>query len=108
MANIIPARHSSFLARRGLDRATGSALADLQTGTFLERAEDEALRSLTTARISDLGLATHHALDEADGIIRDLAGRVESNPVGVTALGGIAEEGVLGVRRELRRLAQGR
>lgn len=101
-------RHSSALGRFGLDRATGNALATIKTGAMLERAEDEAGRTLALARMSDIGAATHHALDEGDGIVRDLVARVESNPLGANALGGIAEDGIRGLRRELRHLTEGR
>ena len=108
MSNLVPDRRSSFLARRSLDRATGSALADLRTGAFLERAEDEAQRSLTLARMSDIGVATHHALGEGDEIVRDLAGRLDATPLGANALSGIAEDGIRGVRHQLRRLTESR
>jgi len=104
----LPARRSSRLSHRALDRATGTALADLHTGAFLERAEDETQRSLTIARMSDIGVATHHALSEGDEIVRDLAGRLDANPLGANALGGIAEDGIRGVRHQLRRLTESR
>jgi chloramphenicol 3-O-phosphotransferase len=107
MSNLVPSRRSLALGRLGADRATGNALATIQTGAFLERAENEAQRSLALARMSDIGAATHHALDEGDAIIRDLIARAESNPLGANALGGIAEDGIRGVRRELHRLSEG-
>jgi len=99
-------RRSYPLASRSADRAIGRALATIQTGAFLARAEDEARRNLTLARMSDLGVATRHALDEGDGIVSDLTGRIENNAFGAKALSGIAEDGVRGLRRELRRLSE--
>lgn len=107
MSNIVP-RRSSILARRGLDRAIGNTLATIQTSALIERAEDEAQLSLTLGRTSGIGMATHHALDVGDDIVRDLAGRLDANPLGANALGGIAEDGIRGVRHQLRRLTEGR
>ncbi len=106
----LPARRSSLLggvlASRE-DRAMGQALATIQTGAFLERASDEARRQVALGRMSDIGAATRHALDEGDAIVADLINRAEGNPLAAKALGGIAEEGVRGLRSELRRLADG-
>jgi hypothetical protein len=107
MSNIVPARRSSALGRFGLDRATGNAVATIQSGAFLERAGDEAQRQLVLARMGDIGAATRYALEEGDGIVGDLMSRVETNPFAAKALGGIAEDGVRGLRRELRRLSEG-
>lgn len=106
-SNNLPARRSSLLGSLGADRATGKALATIQTGAFLERADDEARRTLTLAKMSDIGTATRHALEEGDGIVGDLMSRVENNPFAAKALGGIAEDGIRGLRRELRRLSEG-
>jgi hypothetical protein len=108
MSDLVSTRRSSALGRFGLDRTAGNALTTIQTGALLERAEDEAHRTLTLARMSDFGAATHHALDEGDGIVRDLVARVEANPLGANALEGIAEDGIRGLRRELRDLTEGR
>ncbi len=100
----LPARRFGGLS---VDRAAGRALSTIQMGAFLERADDEARRNLALARMSDLGIATRHALDEGDGIVHDLSARVEANPLGANALGGIAEDGIRSLRRELRRLGEG-
>lgn len=106
----LPARRSSLLggvlASRE-DRATGQALATIQTGAFLERASDEARCHLTLGRMADIGRATHHALNEGDAIVADFVSRAEGNPLAAKALGGIAEEGVRALRGELRQLADG-
>lgn len=105
MSNLIPARRSSFGALSA-DRAAGKQLATVQTGAFIERAEDEALRNLVMAKMSDLGMATRHGLDEADAIIHDLASRIQNNEgFGAQVLVGISEEGALALKRELRRLS---
>ncbi len=101
-------RRAYLLADRKADRAAGRALATIQTEAFLERAEDQARRNLALARMSDLGVATCHALSEGDEIVSDLAARVENNAFGAKALSGIAEDGVRGLRRELRRLSEDR
>jgi chloramphenicol 3-O-phosphotransferase len=106
MSNIVPARHSTFGAL-STDRAAGKQLATIQLGAFLERAEDEARRNLALAKMSDIGMATRHGLEEGEAIASDLLSRVENNPFAMKALSGIAEDGVRGIRRELRRLSEG-
>jgi hypothetical protein len=106
MSDYLPATRSLFggvLASRE-DKAAGKHLAKIQTGAFLERAHDEGRRNLTLARMSDLGMATRHALEEGDEIVSDLAGRIDNQPFGATALSGIAEDGINALRHELRRL----
>jgi hypothetical protein len=107
MSNLVPARRSSALSRFGADRATGHALAAIQTGAFLERTEDEARRNLGLGRMTDIKMGTRHAMGEADEIVSDFAARAEANPLGAGAFNGIAEDGVWGLRRELRRLSEG-
>lgn len=109
MSDYLPARRSRFggvLATRE-DKATGKELSAIQTGAFLERAHDEALRNLVIAKIDDIGMATHHALEEGDEIVRDLARRIQGSEFGAQALAGLGEEGVLGIKRVLRRLTEG-
>lgn len=111
MSGHLPVRRSSLL-RSALasreDRATGQALAAIQTGAFLERASDEAHLQLVLGRIRDHGQATRSAIEEGDLIVSDLASRLEDNPLGAKALSGIAEEGIRGIRAELRWLREGR
>jgi chloramphenicol 3-O-phosphotransferase len=107
MSSNLPARRTSFLANLGTDRATGKQLATIQTGAFLERAQDEALRSLVVAKMSDIGLATHHALEEGDEIVRDVVRRLQSNEFGGQALASLGEEGIRALKHELRRLTEG-
>jgi hypothetical protein len=104
MFSLVPARRS-MLDALSTDRATGRALSTIQTGAILERTDGEAQRQLTMAKMSDIGAATRHALDEGDGIVADLVSRAENNPFAAKALGGIADDGVRGLRRELRRLS---
>jgi len=103
MPSNLPVRRSSLFGSLSTDRAAGKALSATQTGAFLERTEDEARRNLTLARMTDLGMATRHAMDEGGEIISDLAGRMEHDPF-AKALSGIAEDGINGLRHELRRL----
>jgi hypothetical protein len=106
MSDYLPAPLSLFggaLASRE-DKAAGKHLATIQSGAFLERAQDEARRNLTMARMTDLGMATRHAMGEGSEIVGELASRVENDPFGAKALSGIAEDGINGLRHELRRL----
>lgn len=109
MSNLISAPRSLFggvLASRE-DKAAGKALSTVRTGAFLERAEDEAQLQLTLAKMHDIGEATHHAFEEGDLIVADLVSRTERNPYAAKALEGLAEEGIYGLRRKLRRLSGG-
>jgi hypothetical protein len=106
MSNLIPARRSSFGAL-STDRAAGKQLAMLQTGAFMERANDEALRNLVVAKLGDIGIATHHALEEGDEIVRDVVRRIQNNEYGAQALASIGEEGIRALKHELRRLTEG-
>jgi hypothetical protein len=106
MSDYLPAPYSLFggaIASRK-DKAAGKHLATIQSGAFLERAQDETRRNLTLARMTDLGMATRHALEEGDEIVSDLAACIENQPFGAKALSGIAEDGINGLRHELRRL----
>jgi hypothetical protein len=107
MSNLIPARRSSLLGGLSPGRTAGKNLAAIQSGAFLERAKDEARRNLTLARMSDFGLATHHALDEADEIVRDVVRRIQNNEFGAQAFAELGEEGVRALRHEQRRLTEG-
>jgi hypothetical protein len=104
--NYLPARRS-LLGSLSQDRATGKALSAVQTRAFLARAHDEALKNLVLAKLGDIGLATHHALEEGDEIVRDLARRIENNEFGAQALAGLGEEGIRALKHELRRLTEG-
>lgn len=106
MPNNLPARRSLF-GGLSTDRATGKELSAVQTGAFLERAQDEALRNLVVAKLADIGIATHHALEEGDEIVHDLARRIQNNEFGAQALASIGEEGVRALKHELRRLTEG-
>ena len=106
MSDYLPTPRSLFggaLASRE-DKAAGKHLATIQSGAFVERAQDEARRNLTMARMTDLGMATRHAMGEGSEIVGELASRVENDPFSAKALSGIAEDGINGLRHELRRL----
>jgi hypothetical protein len=109
MSDFHPARRSRFggvLATRE-DKAAGKHLATIHSDAFLERARDEALRNLVLAKMGDVGMATHHALEEGDEIVRDVVRRVQNNEFGAQALVGLGEEGVRALKHELRRLTEG-
>lgn len=91
------------LARR--DRQTGRAVAELHAELFVERARDAARRDLAVGRIQDIGLLTEHALAEGAAIAATLKAEMDAAPFAATALAGIAEEGINGIRREQRRFA---
>jgi hypothetical protein len=103
----LPVRRSSLLGGLSADRATGKALSTLQTGAFLERAHDEALPNLVVAKLGDIGLATHHALDEGDEIVREVVRRIQNNEFGAQALAGLGERGIRALERQLDRLTEG-
>jgi hypothetical protein len=107
MSSNLPARRSSLFGSLSTDRATGKQLATIQTGSFLERAQDEALRSLVVAKMSDVRIATHHALEEGDEIVRDVVRRIQSNEFGAQAFAELGEEGIRALKHELRRLTEG-
>lgn len=108
MSNIVPRNRPSFFGALSADRATGKTFATIQTGAFLERANDEALRDLVLARLSDVRMATRHGLEEGHEIVRELVARIEADPIGAKAFEGIAEIGIHGLEHELRRLIEGR
>jgi hypothetical protein len=103
----LPARRSSLLGSLSPDRATGKQLATIQTSALLERAGNEAQLRLTLAKMGDIGLATHHALEEGDEIVRDVVRRLQSNEFGGQALASLGEEGIRALKHELRRLTEG-
>ncbi len=107
MSNLVPTRRSIFGAL-STDRAAGNALSTVQANTLVQRAEDEALRNLGMAKMSDFSMATRHGMDEAEAIIRDLARRIQnSDGFGDQILIGLSEEGALALKRELRKLSGG-
>jgi hypothetical protein len=106
MSNIVPAGRSIF-GSLSTDRATGKQLATIQTGAFLERGQDEALRNLVVAKMSDVRIATHHALEEGDEIVRDVVRRIQNNEFGAQAFTELGEEGIRALKHELRRLTEG-
>lgn len=106
-SNNLSVRRSSLFGGLSTDRATGKELSAVQTGAFLERAHDEALRNLVVAKLGDIGIATHHALEEGDEIVRDVVRRIQNNEFGAQALSSLGEEGIRALKHELRRLTEG-
>jgi len=105
----LPARRSlagGILASRE-DKAAGKALSTVQAHAFLERAQDEALRNLVAAKMTDVRIVTHHALEECDEIVRDVVRRIQNNEFGAQAFAELGEEGVRALRHEQRRLTEG-
>ncbi|MGH2853014.1 MAG: hypothetical protein ACRDLF_02330 [Solirubrobacteraceae bacterium] len=102
-----PVLRSSFLGGLSTDRASGKQLATIKGDAFLARAQDEALRSLVVAKMSDTKLATHHALEACDEIVRDVVRRTQANEYGAQAFAELGEEGFRALKHELRRLTEG-
>jgi len=106
MSNIARRQRSSVLAGIKSDRAIGQALAVIQTGAYLERASDEVRRNLALGRMSDIGMATRHGIDEGAEIVGDMCARIERDPVSAGAVSKIAETGIRGLDRVLRQLTE--
>jgi hypothetical protein len=102
---LVPTRRSTLAMTRA-ERALVRRAADIQAELFYARAVDVARRERATGRMSDIGLATRHALDEGTAIADDLAERTARNPWAAQALSGIAEDGIRGLRQELRNLQE--
>jgi len=107
MSSNLPARRSSLFGGLSTDRAAGKQLATIQTGSFLERAQDEALRHLVVAKMGDIKIATHHALDEVDEIVREVVRRTQANEYGAQAFAELGEEGFRALKATLRNLTEG-
>ncbi len=109
MSDYLPAPRSLFggaLASRE-DKAAGKHLATIQSGAFLQRAEDEAQLALGTAKMHDVSVATHHAFSEGEGMVNDFRSRVGEDPFLAKALAPFLERGLRGVGRQLDRLDEG-
>jgi hypothetical protein len=106
MSNLPTHRHSIFdvVVAAGEDRATVRRYGAIQKAAFLQRAHDVARRDLALCRMADLTDATRHGLAEGDAIVSDLARRIEKNPLAGVALSGLAEDGIDGLREQLRSL----
>lgn len=101
----VPYRPGGLLPTRR-ERALIKQAEAIQGELFIARAYDVARRERTNGRVSDLGIATRHGLAEGDGIVGELEERIERRPRAAKALGGIAEDGIQGIRRELRKLQE--
>ncbi|HYM46564.1 MAG TPA: hypothetical protein VES65_10470 [Solirubrobacteraceae bacterium] len=88
------------------DRAVARRYSQIQRAALVQRAHDVAERDLRQERMSDIGQATRHGMTEGSEIADDLARRVERNPLAL-CLSGIAEDGIEGIREELRGLRRG-
>ncbi len=101
----IPYRRSSLvmtLRERALLRQAEAIQGEL----FIDRAYDVARRERATGRMGDIGIATRYGLSEGDAIAGDLEERLERRPWAAKALSGIAEDGIQGIRGELRKLQE--
>ncbi|MGD0453445.1 MAG: hypothetical protein ABSB69_07590 [Solirubrobacteraceae bacterium] len=88
------------------ERALAKRAEGVQAELFYARAVDVARRERATARMGDVGIATRYALAEGADIADDLAERAARNPWAAQALSGIAEDGIRGLRHELRALQE--
>jgi hypothetical protein len=100
------ARPGTLAMTRKQERSVIRYAGAIQAELFVARAYDVARRERTTGRISDIGIATRHGLSEGDAIVNELEERIERRPRAAKALGGIAEDGIQGIRRELRKLQE--
>jgi hypothetical protein len=103
--HIVPSRLGA-LALTPRERALIKRVTGVEAELFLARAVDVARRERATGRMNDIGIATRYALGEGEAIADELAERIERNPWAAQALGGIAEDGFRGLRKELRRLTE--
>jgi len=103
--HIVPSRLGA-LTITSKERALIKQVGAIQEELFVARAYDVARRERATGRVSDLGIATRHGLAEGDGIVGELEERIERRPRAAKALGGIAEDGIQGIRQELRKLQE--
>jgi hypothetical protein len=96
--------------QNGLRQTRGGSLIKRATGVqaelFYARTIDIAKRERATGRMADVGIATRYALDEGEAIADDLAARAARNPWAAQALSGIADDGIRGLRQELRALQE--
>ncbi len=98
--------HRSALAMTRAERALIKQAGAIEAELFVARAYDVARRERANGRASDIGIATRHGLGEGDAIVSDLEERIERRPRAARALEGIAEDGIHGIRRELRKLQE--
>ena len=104
--HLVPSRLGT-LAMTRQERALIKQAGAIQAELFIARAYDVARRERATGRMSDMGIATRHGIDEGDAIVDELEERIERHPRAAKALGGIGEDGIHGIRRELRKLGEG-
>jgi hypothetical protein len=102
---LVPVHRSALVMTRA-ERALIKQAGAIQAELFLARAYDVARRERANGRVSDIAIATRHGLSEGDAIVSDLEERIERRPRAAKALEGIAEDGIHGIRRELRRLQE--
>ncbi len=102
---LVPAHRSGLVMTRA-ERALIKQAGAIQAELLLARAYDVARRERTNGRVSDTGIATRHGLGEGDAIVSDLEERIDHRPRAAKALEGIAEDGIHGIRRELRKLQE--
>jgi hypothetical protein len=103
--HLVPSRLGNLAMTRE-ERALIKRVTGVQAELFYARAVDVARRERATGRMNDIGVATRYALDEGEAIADELAERIEKNPWMAKALGGIAEDGIRGIRHELRQLTE--
>lgn len=103
--HLVPSRLGALALTRQ-ERVLIKQAGAIQAELFIARAYDVARRERATGRMSDMGIATRHGIDEGDAIVSELEERIERRPRAAKALGGIAEDGIHGIRRELRKLGE--
>ncbi|HEY7831907.1 MAG TPA: hypothetical protein VIC06_15205 [Solirubrobacteraceae bacterium] len=103
--HLVPSRLGGLVTTRR-ERAVIKQAGVIQAELFIARTYDVARRERVTGRMSDIGIATRYGLAEGDAIAGDLEERMERRPWAAKALSGIAEDGIQGIRGELRKLQE--
>jgi hypothetical protein len=101
----VPSSRGALVMSRA-ERAVVKQAAAVQAELFYARAIDVARRERATGRMADTGIATRYAMAEGTAIADDLVERAARNPWAAQALSGIAEDGIRGLRQELRALQE--
>jgi hypothetical protein len=102
MSNL-PARRTTglFAALRGDGPA--KEVAEIQQEAFIERAHDAARRDLAQLRMGDTAYLAHNGIDHAADLADHMIAKIERNPHAARAVSQVAESGIFGLDRELRR-----
>lgn len=105
MSNL-PARRPSGLRAALQGRPAAKQVAAIQEQAFIERAQDAAERDLALLKLCDTEALALQGMTSAGNISDRLVAEVEANPFAAKAVGRIADTGVRGLDRTLRRFIE--